>query len=97
MVGCITSYVGIKRPKKQKYVAQIYTILEISRLVDLARGTDMYLSLMLVCYVGFRRGELSALKWEKFLEKHGRKKICFHNLRYSCTPAMGPECRRHAG
>lgn len=56
--------VGVELPKNQKYVAQIYTKQEIVQLLDLAKDTDMYIPLLLVCYVGFRRGELLALKWE---------------------------------
>lgn len=55
---------GVELPKNQKYQAQIYTTQEIKELLQVAEGTDMYLPLLLVCYVGFRRGELLALKWD---------------------------------
>lgn len=55
---------GVELPKNQKYKAQIYTKQEIIQLLNLAKDTDMYIPLLLVCYVGFRRGELLALKWE---------------------------------
>ena len=55
---------GVELPKNQKYKAQIYTKQEIIQLLALAEDTDMYIPLLLVCYVGFRRGELLALKWE---------------------------------
>lgn len=55
---------GVELPKNQKYQAQIYTTQEIKELLQVAEGTDMYLPLLLVCYIGFRRGELLALKWD---------------------------------
>lgn len=54
---------GVELPKSQKYMAQIYTTQEITQLLELAKDTDMYIPLLLVCCVGFRRGELLALKW----------------------------------
>ena len=55
---------GVVLPKNQKYTAQIYTTQEIKDPLKIAEGTDMYLPLLLVCYVGFRRGELLALQWD---------------------------------
>ncbi len=55
---------GVELPKNQKYKAQIYTKQEIIQLLNLAKDTDMYIPLLLVSYVGFRRGELLALKWD---------------------------------
>ena len=54
---------GVELPKNQKYKAQIYTKQEIIQLLNLAKDTDMYIPLLLVSYVGFRRGELLALEW----------------------------------
>ena len=55
---------GVVLPKGQKYNATIYSTQEIKDLLKIAEKTDMYLPLLLVCYVGFRRGELLALKWD---------------------------------
>lgn len=55
---------GVELPKNQKYKASIYTTQEINAMLALAKDTDMYIPLLLVCSVGFRRGELLALKWE---------------------------------
>ena len=54
---------GVVLPKLQKYQAQVYNQKEIDMLLKLARGTDMFLLLILALSIGFRRGELDALTW----------------------------------
>lgn len=55
---------GVNLPKLQKYQAQIYDKDEISDMLEAASGSDMYLIALLAVSVGFRRGELLALKWD---------------------------------
>ena len=55
---------GVELPKLQKYKGEIFSTDEIATALEAAKGTDMYLILLLTAYIGFRRGELIALKWE---------------------------------
>ena len=56
--------IGVELPKVVKYEAEIYDTKEIQKALELAEGTDMYLILLLTAYVGFRRGEIAALRWD---------------------------------
>lgn len=64
MIGSNPCY-GVELPKAVKYKAEIYSGNEISKVLDAAEGTDMYLPVLLEIAVGFRRGELIALKWSE--------------------------------
>ena len=55
---------GVELPKLQKYKAEIYDKNEIALLLDTAKGTDIYLIVLLTVSIGFRRGELIALRWD---------------------------------
>ena len=55
---------GVVLPKPQKYKATIYTVQEMNHLLDVARGTDMFIPVLLATKLGLRRGEVLALKWE---------------------------------
>ena len=56
--------IGIVLPKKQKYQADTYSNAEIQQALSLAKGSDMYLILLLTFSLGLRRGELIALTWD---------------------------------
>ena len=55
---------GVVLPKATKYKATIYTVQEMNHLLDVARGTDMFIPVLLATNLGLRRGEVLALKWE---------------------------------
>ena len=55
--------IGVELPKLNRYKANIYTGNEIADAINAAEGTDMYLPVLLEIAIGFRRGELLALKW----------------------------------
>lgn len=55
---------GTKLPKAVKHQTEIYDQSEIEKMLDKARGTDMYLPLLLEASLGLRRGELLALRWD---------------------------------
>ena len=55
---------GVVLPKATKYKATIYTVQEMSHLLDVARGTDMFIPVLLATNLGLRRGEVLALRWE---------------------------------
>ena len=55
---------GIVLPKKNKYQATIYTVKEMADLLDIARGTNMFIPVLLATNLGLRRGEVLALQWK---------------------------------
>lgn len=55
---------GVVLPKATKYQATIYTVQEMNHLLSVARGTDMYMPVLLATNLGLRRGEVLALRWE---------------------------------
>ena len=55
---------GTVLPKSVKYKATIYTVKEMNDMLTLARGTDMYVPVLLATNLGLRRGEVLALRWE---------------------------------
>lgn len=54
---------GVSLPKVKRYRAKVYDITNIHKLLELAKGTDMYLPIFLCVTFGLRRGELLALRW----------------------------------
>lgn len=55
---------GVELPKLVKYEAQVYDTDGIHKALDAAKGSDMYLIVLLGLSVGLRRGEMLALKWD---------------------------------
>lgn len=55
---------GVVLPKLKRYKAKVYDVNMIHTLLDTAKGTEMYLPIMLCVLLGLRRGELLALRWE---------------------------------
>lgn len=77
---------AVELPKLEKYQAEVYDDNDIVKVLELAKGTDMYLIILLELTVGLRRGELGALTWDDIdfdngtitinkstYEKHGKK------------------------
>lgn len=54
---------NITLPKLERFQPDVYSMDEVAKLLDCAKGTDMYLILMMEVCLGLRRGELLALKW----------------------------------
>lgn len=54
---------GVSLPKVKRYKAKVYNITNIHKLLEIAKGTDMYLPVLLCVTFGLRRGELLALRW----------------------------------
>lgn len=54
---------GVSLPKVKRYKAKVYDITNIHKLLEIAKGTDMYLPVLLCVTFGLRRGELLALRW----------------------------------
>lgn len=55
---------GVVLPKLKKYRAQVYDQKLIHQLLDMTKGTDLYLPVFLCVTVGLRRGEMLALRWD---------------------------------
>lgn len=54
---------NITLPKLERFHPDVYSMDEVAKLLDCAKGTDMYLIIMIEICLGLRRGELLALKW----------------------------------
>ena len=67
---------GVVLPKAKKYQATIYTVQEMNHLLDVARGTDMFIPVLLATNLGLRRGEVLALKWEHIDFENAVVHIC---------------------
>ena len=61
---------GVVLPKPVDYHAEVYDGSEIELLLDKAKGTDIYLLVVLIVSIGFRRGEISALQWSDIDFEH---------------------------
>ena len=55
---------GVVLPKLKRYRAKVYDGEMIHRLLEIAKGTDIYVPVLLGVMVGLRRGEILALRWE---------------------------------
>ena len=62
---------GVVLPKAQKYKATIYTVKEMNHMLELAKGSDVYIPILLASNLGLRRGEVLALRWEHIDFKEG--------------------------
>ena len=54
---------NITLPQLERFQPDVYSMEEVEKLLECAKGTDMYLILMIEICLGLRRGELLALKW----------------------------------
>lgn len=55
---------NVTMPKLERFHPDVYSIEEVEHMLDCAKGTSMYLPLMIEICIGLRRGELLALKWK---------------------------------
>jgi len=55
---------GVELPKLQRYEAKIYDTTDIQKALDAAKGTGIYLLVLLGVSVGLRRGEIAGLRWK---------------------------------
>jgi integrase len=51
-------------PRKKRYEAQILTLQQAQKLLEVARGSRLEALLMVALTIGMRRGELLALHWD---------------------------------
>lgn len=62
---------GVVLPKIEAYNAIVYDSKEMQMALNAAKGSDIYLLVLLGLSVGLRRGELDALKWHHIDLDHG--------------------------
>ncbi len=55
---------GVELPKQKKYHAKVYDAETIHKILETAKGSDIYLAILILVTVGLRRGELLALRWD---------------------------------
>lgn len=55
---------GTALPKKQCYTPEVYNAEQIKAAINTARGSEMYLFVLLFFTLGLRRGEMCALRWD---------------------------------
>lgn len=55
----------VEKPKKKKYVAEVYSAEEINNLLDLLKKEEeiIYFGVLMAAYFGLRRSEVIGLKW----------------------------------
>lgn len=67
---------GVVLPKLQKPKVEIHDKEESRQVLEAAKGTDIYLLVLLGLTVGMRRGEIAALRWESVDFASKTIKIC---------------------
>lgn len=76
---------GVVLPKLVKPNVTVYNQKQIKQVLKSAKGTDIYLLVLLGLSGGFRRGELAALRWERIDLEKGTVKICDNRVHASKT------------
>jgi len=54
---------NVELPKCKPYKPDVYSADELQKLLEVARGTELEIGIMLLVCLGIRRGELMALTW----------------------------------
>lgn len=54
----------IDPPKKERFVGSYYSAEELNDLIQSVKGTNLEIPVMLAGFYGFRRGEISGLRWK---------------------------------
>ncbi len=54
----------IERPRKEKYVAEVYNQQELEKLFEAVKGDPLELGVILASFYGLRRSEVVGLKWD---------------------------------
>lgn len=76
---------GVALPKLIKPTVAVYNQRQIQQVLKAAKGTDIYLLVLLGLSGGFRRGEMAALRWESIDFEKGTVKICDNRVHASKT------------
>ena len=76
---------GVVLPKLVKQDAAVYNKSQSRMVLNAAKGTDIYLLVLLGLSVGLRRGELAALQWKNVDFTHSTIKISENRVHASKT------------
>ena len=82
-------------PKKKKYEAVVLSPEEVKRIVNEARGEELYPIIVTTVYTGMRKGEVMALKWEN-VDFQERKIYIKNSLCRVEEKELDARGRRHA-
>lgn len=74
---------GVVLPKLVKPKTEVYNQKQARQVLAAAEGTDIYLLVLLGLSVGFRRGELAALRWESVNFEQSTIRICDNRVHAS--------------
>lgn len=53
----------VKLPKKEKHIADFYSLDELKTLLEYVKGEDMEIVVLLAAWFGLRRGEIAGVRW----------------------------------
>lgn len=54
----------VELPKKQKHIADFYTVSELKKLLQFAKGSPIETVVLFASWFGLRRGEIIGIKWD---------------------------------
>lgn len=74
---------GVVLPKLKKPRVDVYDKEESKQVLEVAKGTDIYLLVLLGLTVGMRRGEIAALQWSNIDFKKQTIKVCENRVHAS--------------
>lgn len=66
---------GVSRPTVRKYQSNIYDANMLKKLLETAKGTDLYVPVALAVSLGLRRGEVLGLQWKNINFDSGKVEI----------------------
>ena len=71
---------GTELPKLKRYKAKVYDTDAIHEVLEIAKGSDYYLFVLLEISLGLRRGEIAALRWDNVDLTKRTVKICENRI-----------------
>ncbi len=56
----------VEKPEKNQFIGKFYTANELSKLIELAKGTKLEIPVIMGGFYGLRRSEIVGLRWSAF-------------------------------
>lgn len=56
----------VEKPEKNQFIGKFYTAHELSKLIELAKGTKLEIPVIMGGFYGLRRSEIVGLRWSAF-------------------------------